>query len=99
MRDPDLVNPGWERPEDWRYEADWDSPAWKRAMEDSGKKIMELRRDYGFTRCPECRVSHTTTTLVCRECGYKAYIPEEVLGKAPEHPLKMLKPGPDTRTC
>lgn len=26
---PDMENPTWKRPDDWPYEEDWNSPAWK----------------------------------------------------------------------
>lgn len=87
-RDPDLINPGWVRPADWKYAEDWDSPAWRRRMAESERIGAERRRKYGFITCPACKMGHTNFTLSCRECGHKCIIPKEESSHASE-----VKPG------
>jgi hypothetical protein len=92
-RDPDLVNPSWERPPDWPYEADWDSPAWKRARDESEQRIVEARREYGFSVCPACHTAHTSKTVVCRECGHRAFAPPGSVADRPcRYRLKRVGP-------
>ena len=76
-RNPDLVNPGWERPSDWPYEEDWGSPAWKRRMAETHAASMKLREEHGFLDCPKCRVFHTAKTLACRVCDYRVLLPSK----------------------
>lgn len=71
-RDPDIVNPGWKRHDDWQYEEDWNSPRWRRKIAKIDKQIGQNRKDYGFIECPKCATIHTGLTLSCRECEYKA---------------------------
>lgn len=71
-RDPDDVNPGWERPSDWKFKSDWDSPNWRRQMDENFARIARKRAKFGFSVCPECGTRHTTKTITCRECEYKS---------------------------
>jgi hypothetical protein len=70
LRDPDLCNPGWVRPDNWFYEEDWDSPAWRRRIAENRRKIQEFIDEFGFTKCPECGTGHTAKTLCCRNCEF-----------------------------
>lgn len=76
-RDPDLVNPDWERKDDWPFEEDWQSPKWKRRDKRTWRKIQIGRDLYGFATCPECRTDHTALTITCRGCGYQVPISDE----------------------
>jgi hypothetical protein len=69
MSDPKR-NPGWKRPADWKYEEDWNSPAWNERMKKVREELAAKREAYGFDVCPACETEHTTKTLVCRNCGY-----------------------------
>lgn len=70
----DKVNPRWARPENWQYEEDWNSPAWKRRMAAVHEKVAADREAHGFSDCPKCACRHTSRTLVCRECGHNAML-------------------------
>lgn len=72
----DKINPGWHRPDDWKYEEDWNSPAWRLRMQKVNSEIRELREKYGFIKCPQCETEHTSKTICCRECGYKTNLTE-----------------------
>jgi len=93
-RNRDLVNPSWERTPGWPYEADWDSPAWKRARAEGDERMAKARRDYGFSVCPACRTAHTSETVVCRECGHKAFVPSEALRISKNRLRRVDEPGP-----
>ena len=64
-------NPGWIRPDDWPYDEDYGSEAWKERMAASEAKSWERRKKWGFIVCPECKTGHTNVTLTCRGCSYK----------------------------
>lgn len=66
-----LRNPNWKRPDNWKYEEDWGSPAWNERMEVVMKRINERREKEGFSLCPNCKTQHTSKTLMCRECGLR----------------------------
>lgn len=72
MTDDPKRNPGWKRPPGWKFEEDWGSPAWEERERKVYAQLQELRDKYGFIVCPNCKVEHTTTTIVCRVCGHKA---------------------------
>ena len=76
-RDPDLVNPDWDRKDDWPYEEDFNSPKWKRRMARSDRRIAIGRELFGFGKCPKCGVQHTALTITCRGCGYHPEISDE----------------------
>jgi hypothetical protein len=76
-RDPDLVSPGWNRPDDWPYEEDHNSPKWQRRMRRIYRKSDIGRKKWGFHTCPKCEVMHTGMTLVCRGCGYTVPLTDE----------------------
>ena len=71
MAELSKINPDWVRPSDWKYEEDWNSPAWKAKIAESDRKTREKRKKYGFMCCPKCKTRHTNKTLSCRECEYK----------------------------
>jgi hypothetical protein len=77
MRDPDLVNPGWERPPDWKWDEDWNSPKWKRKMAVIEANGAQRRLKFGFIYCPACKMGHTNYTITCRNCGHQATIPDD----------------------
>ena len=70
-RNPDDVNPNWERPDDWPFPEDWNSASWKKRMAEIERKVAAKRERYGFVECPKCGCAHTTKTLMCRECGWR----------------------------
>jgi hypothetical protein len=86
-RDSQLVNPNWKRPDDWPYEADFDSSAWKRRMREIQNEVQLRREKFGFVTCPQCETGHTGKTLSCRGCEYKANSESMVFGT----PLKKIE--------
>lgn len=68
------INPEWKRPNDWPYEEDWNSPAWKAIMKEAENRSRAKREKFGFVWCPECKAGHTNKTICCRECNYKVEI-------------------------
>lgn len=92
-RDPGDINPDWERPSDWKYKADWDSPNWKKQI-NRAFEIGRLRRHkWGFITCPACKAIHTTYTLMCRECGERGCFPSSIYSGIPI--LESLYNGED----
>ena len=92
-RDPDLVNPDWQRPDDWPWEEDHDSPKWKRRWSRIQRRIQIGRKKYGFSVCPECEVMHTGLTVTCRGCGHKAEITDEMTAAVDAQLVEELGDG------
>lgn len=78
MNELSKINPGWKRPSDWKYEEDWNSPAWRARMAEVNRELREKRNKYGFVKCPSCKTIHTAYTLMCRNCDYKVKVNENI---------------------
>jgi hypothetical protein len=90
-RDPNDVNPNWERPSDWKYKADWDSPNWKRWRHETSIKIQKMLEKYGFALCPSCGAQHTALTFMCRKCSYKVVVPKDEMIPSEAYRLEVIK--------
>lgn len=78
LRNPD---PNYVRAPDWKYEEDWDSPAWRNRMSLINSRIGYCRNAFGFADCPACKTWHTGKTLMCRGCSHSAEVPIDPLWK------------------
>lgn len=72
MRDPDDVNPNWNRPELWPFKEDWDSPNWRKKIKSIEHMVYMRTEQYGFLICPFCKFKQNAKTFVCRFCGYRS---------------------------
>ena len=70
-RNPDDINPKWNRPADWPYEYDFGSKNWDKKIAEMDARGREVREKYGFIYCPKCGTGHTSKTCYCRGCEYK----------------------------
>jgi ribosomal protein L32 len=75
MADDPKRNPGWNRPPDWKYEEDWNSPAWKERMRQVRERLAADTAAHGFEVCPKCGQAHNGKTLRCRACNYYQLTP------------------------
>jgi hypothetical protein len=72
--DPRNVNPDWLRPDDWPFDEDWGSEAWKDRVRMLERRSTMARARFGFASCPVCSARQPRRTLTCSSCLHRAIL-------------------------